>query len=282
MKKIIIIVINLIFISNCIQHDIEEKYGLGKEIVDRETYENALPYINEDNVEVIKYPFNSNKKIICKLQKGQKVDLSRKTIEMDTVGNEDWPWYWISPRNGKYINYYGWIYGKYLSFVDDYDESFWKLQFFSRIRYNRSIYAETFIQNKYGDNYPKEGYDIDLLKDSTLIKIGKASLWYMYESGFTRVNTYETDFGELVAFVNETEKSWHLIQLKIIKDVGNGLIKIGMKIKDLIEKCGDDYVIENNILRYDFDPTFKNDSYKIVIKFNNNKIEEIYIIRVYS
>ncbi len=258
MKKIIIITGTLLIFLNCIEHEIAGKYSLGNDVVDKETYENALPYINADSVKMHKYPFNSDNKIVCKLPQGQKINITRKTIETDTAGNEKWPWYWVTPRNGECMNYNGWVYGKYISFVDDFNDSFWKLDAFSRIRYNRSIYAENLIKDIFGeDDHPKEGYSIKLLEGSALIDTRPSYIWYMRDSGFTKVNTYKTYFGKLVAFVNEEDNKWDLIEIRIDKNIGSGAIKIGMRIDDLVKIFGDDYVVENDLLRYNFDPLFK-------------------------
>ena len=103
----------------------------------------------------------------------------------------------------------------------------------------------------------------------------------MVESGYLIENTYETEFGSILAFVNEDENLWSIIALNINQPTTEYGLSVGMPIESINNIFGDEsYTIEGDTMRFQFNEWFE--SYYLQIQIDNETINSITLYRYYT
>jgi hypothetical protein len=198
--------------------------------------------INDNNVNVRDYPSVLTGKVICKINKDTKVNIHCQTNIPDTINGKTNYWFQVETTDGK-IN--GWVFGDFISLGKD--------------NYIIKVVKENILRIKYANEllrtlYNGDGlttYNIKLLQNYKLKDSKTTTFWQMKESGFTQLNTYETEFGELIAFVNTQKSIWRFNGLKIEKKNISDFFKINVNISYYESSVGKDFKTTKDKIEYD-------------------------------
>jgi hypothetical protein len=271
---------------NCriLQFSILLLFGLNNVHADNEHID-KWPIINDDNVNVRDYPDINKGTVLFKLYKNQKIVIWYKTNNKKEINDSINFWYYISIFDGEYKGYNGWVYGEYISFKDNYNEVYWNTTVFNiksideRMTY-RNIVARRLREKLFG-MYDESGcYDTDLLIQYGLIHQQTSFLWYMRESNFNNLNTYSTNYGNIMGFVNENSGKWRFFELTIERNIEGLEIFPGMDIKEIENIFGNDYTINDGKLEYNFNDDF--DSHFWIFNVRNERIISFSITLFYD
>jgi len=271
MKKYCLSVIFLILIN--IQYGITQNNSN----IDR------WPIIKEDYVEVMDFPDNDIGTERFRLDKNQKIVISYRTNTIDEkTGNY---WYFISPFDGVNRMFNGWVNGQYIEFIENFDEDYWNTTIFQirlideRIPY-RNIIAKEILRALLWDRDGYGLYSIDLLNQYSLIRQRDTFIWYLVEGNFINYNTYSTDYGSLMVFINEETQEWVFYAINIVIGIEGINIFPGMTLNDLENILGMDYIIDNSFIIYELNYHFHN--YYWLFELENDKIISFTIQLFYS
>jgi hypothetical protein len=243
------------------------------------------PIISDDNVNIREYPDIIKGAVNFKLYKNQKIHIIYRTNSMKKVNGFNNFWYYISVIDGKYKGYSGWVYGEYIEFKDNYDEEYWNTTLFKikpidEIIANRNIIAKKVINKLLGEEDDSGCYSGKLLDQYRLINQQVSFLWYMSESDFNNLNTYSTNYGYVMGFVNERLEKWQFFLLTIRDKMDIPEIFLGMTIKQVESIFGTDYKINGSRLEYEVNDYF--DFYIWKLEIENNKVISFTIEQRYS
>lgn len=206
--------------------------------------------INDNNVNVRDYPSVSQGKLVGQLNTNQKVSVYYKTKSMDTINGKTNYWYKIETVDKKIT---GWIFGDFIKLgKDNYIIEVVKENIL-RIQNANELLNKLF----HGDGLT--AYNLDLIKNYKVKESQLTSFWQMNESGYTQLNTYDTEYGELIAFVNIKENTWRFEGLKITKNNISEFFKINVDLKYYQSTVGNDFKINKDKIEYelsDYDDSF--------------------------
>ena len=217
-------------------------------------------FINDDNVNLRSFPSIKDSSVLLKLYSKTNISIDAKTIEMDNIDSDKFPWYYISTDDGNS----GWVYGKYVT--EGEKENY---QIFSIKKMYRNLYADLLIRKLLG-NEMNETFDIKQLSKFTLISIRDTTFWQMEESGFTKYAIYATDYGTLTIYLNEKEGIWKYAGVSISKKNISDYFEYGISLKEWTERVGSDYSLRNNRIEYDENEEY--DKYVYYVNIMNDKI----------
>jgi hypothetical protein len=247
-------------------------------------YIDKWPVINDDHVNIRDYPDINKGTAQFQLNKNQKIVIRYKTINEKKINDSVNYWYYVSVFDGEYQNRIGWVYGKYISFTDNYNEEYWNTTIFGIKSIDEMVAYKNIVANKiitrlFG-KYNDDGYDTNLLNQYALIHQQVSNRWYMRESNFSNLNTYSTDYGNIMGFINKTRGKWFFYRLEIEKKIEGMEIFPGMTINEIEKIFGNEYTTNNNILKYNFNEDF--DSWFWTFNLNNGKIISFSITEYYD
>lgn len=197
--------------------------------------------INDSNVNLRDFPSLKDSKIIMTLAKSQKVTVTARTIEKDKIGMAEDNWYYVGVY-GTQEN--GWVFGQFLSSPGDV-----KYEEISRMRLWRNIYADGLFKSLLGgDIYGT--YGAVKLSKYKLTASRDTSFWQMKESGFTKLQTYATSFGEISVFFNPSNNTWRFRQIVISKANISDKFRIGVTVNQTKNIIGSDFDLKDKKLTY--------------------------------
>jgi len=240
-------------------------------------YSDKWPFINDNNVNCRDFPDQKIGKINFQGNKGQSIVIQYKTTEKYMINGYENFWYYVSIFDGVFQNNKCWIFGKYISYKDSFDEVFWDNTIFKIKKIDqKDVYKNILAKQifKYLDlDTPNNKSDAIILKKFKKTDNQKSNLWYMLESGYIDANTYRTDIGYLLVYYNEKENLYKFLDLLIDKNIPDFPLKIGSTISEIESIIGNNYTLKDNIMEFNFNEDF--DTLYWTIDLKNNKLEKI-------
>jgi hypothetical protein len=250
-----------------------------------------LPIINNDNVNVRDFPDIYIGTVRYILNNNQKVSIKYRTNDEEKINESYNYWYYISPQDGENANHHGWIYGEFITFMENFDEDYWnnyqygiafpyKINVIDRKIIYRNIIANRIVLNLFGEREENGPYNLNILSGYDIIHQQSHGLWYMIESGFNVAITFQMEYGKVIGFVNTTTNEWYLFML-IIEDKIEGLeIFPGMSVSEIEYVLGKDFKYSNGKIEYLFQEGFH--SFFWTFEIIDEKVKSFSIQRFYT
>ena len=227
--------------------------------------------INDNKVNIRDFPSIERGKVIFQATKGSEAYIYSALIESEKIGGDNNRWYYVG-ISGTQIN--GWVWGKYLSQVES--NSIYRITI---KRLYRNDYGDELIKSLFGGKIGDQ-YDLVKLSKYKIIDSKDTSFWQMKESGFTKLNTYETEYGNLYAFVNLVSQRWIFNKVVIVKNGYFKQVELGQDVDGLAKILGNDFETTNNEISYSENEEW--DSYVYKVQIVDGKIKELEIAKYWD
>ncbi len=274
MKKIILLLIAISICSSLFA----QSFKLNDQTVTESQYVYASPYINADRLRVRDLPVLQMSNILTHLNSNTPIKIRAITTDLYEINGESFPWYQIETLDDDSIT--GWVYGKYVSFRDDYPLEFWLEEHFiqrvglwnyEKIAFQRQIIAE--LTGDLSFRISKERLDnYQLLQntDRTIPNFQQSNL-----------QEYRTPFGRLWILHNENDDSFIVASIIITNFVSSEYkINVGDTVADISSNIGEEYFERDNRIIFMSDIIIDTHSLSFVIE--ENTISEIYIVTEFA
>ena len=198
------------------------------------------PYVNDDNVRVRTYPSTVHSKIITKFSTGKRVNVLEKTIN-----EKNELWYQVRVDE----NTWGWMFGEYISFSEEYPSSkVYERKFSKYENFIKTFYDELYDIYLYG--YPCSYENSDCLKKLLTGKdpVSYSSYSYIANDDGKRysIPTYIYEVDDCLVEVTKHDNfiSWY--SSTFTKNVPNTFgVKMGMTLNELKQIFGEETKEDN-------------------------------------
>ncbi len=252
--------------------------NLGGRLVSRSEYEDALPFCNTERLRVRSLPNIEWGSISGYLNTGDLVNIHNATIEKFELNGEMYPWYRINKRHGENIS--GWVYGKYISFKDDYAETFWldngSIQKIDSKSLNPIILRKQ-ILHKYL-NLSNDFVPSSWIQNKECIS-ETAMTAEIYSSCTLR--EYSTVFGTIQILYQEGNSRFDIAKIIINSfDSSDLIVSMNDNIDIIKSTFGKQYTEKQDEISFWIDPMY--DVYLLTFKFNDNIIDTIEIELIFG
>jgi hypothetical protein len=234
-------------------------------------FSDGVSFINDSDVNLRDFPSIEGSRVISKLNKGQEVIVNAKTIEKDKIGSSEMNWFYVGPVGTQSS---GWVFGQFLTV----DQSF-RIEEISRMRLWRNIFADALFKSLLGGDVTDK-FDESRLLGYELLESRDTSFWQMKESGFTKLRTYQTDFGELSLFFNESDHTWMFRQIVISRKNISDKFRIGVTTEEMTKIIGYDFEQSNSSVTYAEDSSWDKYVYEAAVK--DGKISKFMLARYFD
>ena len=222
------------------------------------------PYVNDDNVRVRTYPSIEHSKIITKYSTGKKVNVKGKT-----VNEKNELWYEIKIDDEQW----GWMFGEYISFTEEYPASKVYEREFSKYRtFIKAFYHELFDIYLYGAPLTYENQDClrKLLAGKSPVSSSSFSSKSNDDGKIYSTGTTIYDVNGCLIEVTGTYPDCWWYSSTFTKNVTNSFgVKMGMTLEELKEIFGPETKQYNA-------PDAVNETVNFIFD-NNGKLTGVYI-----
>ena len=199
------------------------------------------PYVNDDNVRVRTYPSIEHSKIITKFSTGKKVNVLRKT-----VNEKNELWYQVRVDE----NTWGWMFGEYISFSEEYPSSKLYEEEFSKYQnFIEAFYHELYDIYLYGEPYTYENQNClrKLLEGKNPVSYSSFSSIANDDGKLYSTSTTIYDVNSCLIEVTGNYPNCWWYSSTFTKNVPNSFgVKMGMTLSELKRIFGEE-TKENNM-----------------------------------
>lgn len=232
---------------------------LGDKIVTEQEYDDALPFVNTENVKLLDLPSNTHGEVVATFGKGTLLIIHEITEKKEKIGDSTTNhWFWVSSDVGDKI---GWLHGQYISYKPEYPLEFWKSSKVSQTQLNHSLFKRSlyisqfyaFLDSSLFKNMGISHY-VSVNTPSRVETDSESNPYCVYQ-----YSSYKTDWGELFVISCQDKKNYKVYGATINKPIvlprNEWLVNISDNFDKVKETFGNDYDKQGKeiIFRYDLD-----------------------------